>query len=87
MFRKVMGDPPIGQIAFAFTTIGILNAAVLWPICLGLYFSGTENVPLDPIPWIVLLIASILLLGKDTLNSKDLFELSPLCSFPCLNAI
>lgn len=64
MFRKVMGDPPIGQIAFTFTIIGILNAAVLWPICLGLYFSGTENMPWDPLPWIVLLIASILLLGN-----------------------
>lgn len=63
MFRKVMGDPPIGQIAFTFTVIGILNAAVLWPICVGLYFSGAENMPWDPLPWIVLLIASILLLG------------------------
>ncbi|XP_063704945.1 solute carrier family 35 member F3 isoform X1 [Culicoides brevitarsis] len=62
MFRKVMGDPPIGQIAFTFTVIGILNAAVLWPICVGLYFSDMEHMPWDPLPWIVLLIASILLL-------------------------
>lgn len=63
MFRKVMGDPPIGQIAFTFTIIGILNATVLWPICVGLYLSGKESMPWDPIPWIILLIASILLLG------------------------
>lgn len=68
MFRKVMGDPPIGQIAFTFTVIGILNAAVLWPICVGLYFSGAENMPWDPLPWIVLLIASILLLGNFSMN-------------------
>lgn len=59
-----MGDPPIGQVAFTFTIIGILNATVLWPICVGLYLSGKEIMPWDPIPWIVLLIASILLLGK-----------------------
>lgn len=63
MFRKVMGDPPIGQIAFTFTTIGFLNAAILWPICLALYFSGAEIMPWDLLPWIILLIASILLLG------------------------
>lgn len=71
MFRKVMGDPPIGQIAFTFTVIGILNAAVLWPICVGLYFSGAENMPWDPLPWIVLLIASILLLGNIFCNKNS----------------
>lgn len=71
-----MGDPPIGQIAFTFTVIGILNAAVLWPICVGLYFSGAENMPWDPLPWIVLLIASILLLGIIyEHNSPDEMEL------------
>lgn len=64
MFRKVMGDPPIGQIAFTFTIIGILNATVLWPICVGLYLSGKESMPYLVIPWIILLIASILLLGN-----------------------
>lgn len=35
MFRKMMGDPPpVGRIAFTFTIIGIINAALLWPICL-----------------------------------------------------
>ncbi|XP_069962045.1 solute carrier family 35 member F4 isoform X3 [Bactrocera oleae] len=62
MFRKVMGDPPIGQIAFAFTTLGFLNALLLWPVCVGLYLAGYESMPPDRMPWIILLIASILLL-------------------------
>ncbi|XP_055848949.1 putative thiamine transporter SLC35F3 isoform X3 [Episyrphus balteatus] len=62
MFRKVMGDPPVGQIAFAFTTLGFLNAALLWPVCVALYLTGTESMPSDRMPWVILLIASILLL-------------------------
>ncbi|XP_075148486.1 uncharacterized protein LOC142222313 isoform X3 [Haematobia irritans] len=62
MFRKVMGDPPVGQIAFAFTTLGFLNALLMWPICVALYLTGTEIMPSDRMPWIILLIASILLL-------------------------
>ncbi|CAD6993829.1 unnamed protein product [Ceratitis capitata] len=62
MFRKVMGDPPIGQIAFTFTTLGFLNALLLWPVCVGLYLAGYESMPPDRMPWIILLIASILLL-------------------------
>ncbi|XP_052567610.1 solute carrier family 35 member F4 isoform X3 [Culex pipiens pallens] len=62
MFRKVMGDPPVGQIAFTFSIIGFLNAAILWPVCIALYFTGAEVMPWEPLPWIVLLMASILLL-------------------------
>ncbi|KAL9891903.1 putative thiamine transporter SLC35F3 isoform X3 [Glossina fuscipes] len=62
MFRKVMGDPPVGQIAFTFTTLGFLNALLIWPVCVALYFTGTESMPSDRMPWIILLIASILLL-------------------------
>lgn len=76
MFRKVMGDPPIGQIAFAFTTLGFLNALLLWPVCVGLYLAGYESMPPDRMPWIILLIASILLLGKCTTvnNIKSLLN-------------
>lgn len=63
-----MGDPPIGQIAFTFTTLGFLNALLLWPVCVGLYLAGYESMPPDRMPWIILLIASILLLGKLTLR-------------------
>ncbi|XP_030371754.1 uncharacterized protein LOC115622031 isoform X1 [Scaptodrosophila lebanonensis] len=62
MFRKVMGDPPVGQIAFTFTTLGFLNALLLWPVVLALYLTGTENLSSESIPWHVLLAASVLLL-------------------------
>lgn len=63
MFRKMMGDPPpVGRIAFTFTIIGIINAILLWPICLILYFSEAERIPWETLPISVLLIASGLLL-------------------------
>lgn len=63
MFRKMMGDPPpVGRIAFTFTIIGIINAALLWPVCLILYFSGVEVIPWETLTVTVLLIASALLL-------------------------
>lgn len=63
MFRKMMGDQaPVGSVAFTFTIIGIINAALLWPICIILYFSGVEVMPWEKLTVIVLLIASILLL-------------------------
>jgi hypothetical protein len=64
MFRKIMGDPPVGQIAFTFSMIGLMNAALLWPICLALYFSGTEQMPSDTIPWAILIMACVLMLGN-----------------------
>lgn len=64
MFRKVMGDPPVGQIAFTFSILGFLNAAIMWPVCIALYLTGTEKMPFDTLPWVILLIASILLLGE-----------------------
>jgi solute carrier family 35, member F3/4 len=64
MFRKIMGDPPVGQIAFTFSMIGLMNAALLWPICLALYFSGTEQMPSETIPWAILMMACVLMLGK-----------------------
>jgi solute carrier family 35, member F3/4 len=59
----MMGDPPpVGRIAFTFTIIGIINAALLWPICLILYFSGFEVMPWETLTITVLLIASAFLL-------------------------
>lgn len=58
-----MGDPPpVGRIAFTFTIIGIINAALLWPVCLILYFFGLEELPWESMQITVLLIASTLLL-------------------------
>ncbi|KAH8343941.1 hypothetical protein KR084_002188 [Drosophila pseudotakahashii] len=62
MFRKVMGDPPVSQIAFIFTALGFLNALLLWPVVLGLYLTGTESLTSESIPWNLLFAASLLLL-------------------------
>lgn len=62
MFRKVMRDPPIGQLAFTFSILGFLNAATLWPVCIALCLSGAEVMPWDTLPWAILLVASVLLL-------------------------
>lgn len=64
MFRKVMREPPVGQVALTFSVIGVLNALLVWPVCLALYFSGTETMPLECGTWIILLVASIMLLGQ-----------------------
>jgi len=64
MFRKVMGDPPVSQIAFIFTALGFLNALLLWPVVLGLYLTGTESLTSESIPWNLLFAASLLLLGR-----------------------
>lgn len=63
MFRKMVGDPtPVGRIAFTFTIIGIINATLLWPVCLILYFSGVEVIPWETLTITVLLIGSTMLL-------------------------
>lgn len=69
MFRKVIGDPPVPMIAFAFTIIGLINLTLCWPIPLGLYLSGTEVMPLESLFWIDLLIACILMLSMFSLFS------------------
>lgn len=64
MFRKMIGDPPVlvGRIAFTFTIIGFINATLLWPVCLILYFSGVEQIPWETLTITVLLIGSTMLL-------------------------
>lgn len=64
MFRKVMGDPPVAQIAFTFTILGFINAALCWPISLCLYLTGTEVMPWESLSWTILFTASVLMLGK-----------------------
>jgi solute carrier family 35, member F3/4 len=62
LFRKMIGDQqPAARIAFTFTVIGIINAALLWPICLVVYFCGYETMPWDPLVITLILIASVLL--------------------------
>ncbi|XP_066594379.1 solute carrier family 35 member F3 [Prorops nasuta] len=58
LFKKVMGETTFGQVSLFFSLIGLCNAALLWPVCLTLYFSGAESVQWSKLPWAVLLSAS-----------------------------
>lgn len=42
----------------------MLNATLLWPICLVLYFTGIEVIQWDKIPWLILIGTSFFTLGK-----------------------
>lgn len=64
LFKKVIGETTFGQMSLFFSLIGLCNAALLWPICLALYFSGAESVHWGRLPWTTLLSASILHLGQ-----------------------
>lgn len=64
IFRKTMGggEAPMGQIAFTFSFIGFLNAILLWPICICLYWSGYETMSWDAVSVSIMFILSVLLL-------------------------
>lgn len=63
LFKKVIGETTFGQMSLFFSLIGLCNAALLWPICLALYFAGVEIIHWARLPWAALLSASILHLG------------------------
>ncbi|XP_018903874.1 solute carrier family 35 member F3 isoform X2 [Bemisia tabaci] len=69
LFKKVIGNASYGQIALFFSVIGLINAALLWPLCLALYFTGVEVIHWDQIPWPALLSASILSLVANLLGN------------------
>nr|XP_012143178.1 PREDICTED: putative thiamine transporter SLC35F3 isoform X2 [Megachile rotundata] len=69
LFKKVIGETTFGQMSLFFSLIGLCNAALLWPICLALYFSGAESVHWGRLPWTTLLSASILHLVANMLGN------------------
>lgn len=64
LFKKIIGEATYGQVALFFSLIGMLNAALLWPLSLGLFLTGVESMHWDKLPWPALLTASSLSLGK-----------------------
>ncbi|XP_043595017.1 putative thiamine transporter SLC35F3 isoform X2 [Bombus pyrosoma] len=69
LFKKVIGETTFGQMSLFFSLIGLCNAALLWPICLALYFSGAESIHWGRLPWTALLSASILHLVANMLGN------------------
>ncbi|XP_017770341.1 PREDICTED: putative thiamine transporter SLC35F3 isoform X3 [Nicrophorus vespilloides] len=69
LFKKVIGDATYGQVALFFSLIGMLNAALLWPLSLGLFLTGLETLHWDRLPWPALLAASALSLVANLLGN------------------
>ncbi|XP_034949349.1 putative thiamine transporter SLC35F3 isoform X2 [Chelonus insularis] len=69
LFKKVIGETTFGQVSIFFSLIGLCNAALLWPVCLALYFSGVEYIYWARLPWAALLSASILHLVANMLGN------------------
>nr|CAH7751291.1 unnamed protein product [Callosobruchus chinensis] len=57
------------RVALFFSLIGMLNAAFLWPLCLGLFLIGTESLHWETLPWPALLAASCLSLVANLLGN------------------
>ncbi|XP_044258679.1 putative thiamine transporter SLC35F3 isoform X2 [Tribolium madens] len=69
LFKKIIGDATYGQVALFFSLIGMLNAAFLWPLSLGLFLTGVESMNWDKLPWPALLTASSLSLVANLLGN------------------
>ncbi|XP_068911030.1 solute carrier family 35 member F3 isoform X3 [Tenebrio molitor] len=69
LFKKIIGEATYGQVALFFSLIGMLNAALLWPLCLGLFLTGVESMHWDKLPWPALLTASSLSLVANLLGN------------------
>ncbi|KAG8228965.1 hypothetical protein J437_LFUL009742, partial [Ladona fulva] len=60
LFKKVMGEASMGQVALFFSIVGLLNAILLWPLLLTLYLLGAEVFLWNDLPWMELLLAGAL---------------------------
>ncbi|XP_030762051.1 putative thiamine transporter SLC35F3 [Sitophilus oryzae] len=69
LFKKIIGEATYGQVALFFSLIGMLNAALLWPLSLGLFLTGVETLHWDRLPWPALLSASCLSLVANLLGN------------------
>ncbi|KAK9758849.1 hypothetical protein QE152_g661 [Popillia japonica] len=69
LFKKIIGDATYGQVALFFSLIGMLNAALLWPLCLTLFLTGVETLHWERLPWPALLAASSLSLVANLLGN------------------
>ncbi|XP_019871517.2 putative thiamine transporter SLC35F3 isoform X1 [Aethina tumida] len=69
LFKKVIGDATYGQVALFFSIIGMLNAALLWPLSLGLILTGVETLAWERLPWPALLASSSLYLVANLLGN------------------
>jgi len=64
LFKKVVGDASFGQVSVFFSMIALLNTILLGPVVAALHFAGYEIIVWSRLPWLHLLLAAALTLGK-----------------------
>lgn len=64
----MIGYTTFAQMSLFFTLIGLLNALLMWPMVLLLYFFGAETIIWSKIPWIFVTSASALVLLANVLG-------------------
>ncbi|CAL1275982.1 unnamed protein product [Larinioides sclopetarius] len=54
LFKKFIGEVNLGQLSFFFSSVGLCNILMMWPIFLALYFTDLETIFWKDIPWLPL---------------------------------
>ncbi|RWS29495.1 hypothetical protein B4U80_05861 [Leptotrombidium deliense] len=68
-YKRTIGYTTFAQTALFFTLVGFLNAFLLWPMVLLLYFTGVETLAWNHIPWLTLSGAAFLNLTANLLGN------------------
>ncbi|XP_023243549.1 putative thiamine transporter SLC35F3 [Centruroides sculpturatus] len=69
LFKKLIGEVSFGQLSLFFTIVGFLDALMLWPLVLTLYFTGAEVIIWSKLPWYPLGGAALLSLLANILGN------------------
>lgn len=67
-YQRMIGYASYGEMSLFFSLIGFLTALLMWPMVLLLYFTGSETIHWDSIPWLPLSGAAGLNLGANLLG-------------------
>ncbi|RWS01993.1 putative thiamine transporter SLC35F3-like protein [Dinothrombium tinctorium] len=68
-YKRTIGYTTFAQTALFFTLVGFLNAFLMWPMVLLLYFTGVETLSWNHIPWLTLSGAATLNLTANLLGN------------------
>lgn len=68
----MLGYTTFAQMSLFFTLVGLLNAFLMWPLVLLLYFTGAETIIWTQIPWLTLSGAAALSLMANILGNFGL---------------
>ena len=69
----MIGYASVGEMSLFFSLIGFLNAFLMWPMVLLLYFTGAETLFWNHIPWLPLSGAAALNLTANLLLHFGLY--------------